>query len=126
MEIPIRFYAYGLLLLAVAGAYAYWHNHVFTQGKAAGTALVTAYRAGASQAVAEYKAREKAAHEAGKAVTDKGAAQVATTRDHTHETIRTVTQYIHDKPSAAVCVGQPLVVQALDKAIRDANAAAKD
>lgn len=124
MTIPIRFYAYGLVVLIVLAGVWYFHHAAFKSGEASGKALVAAYKAGQAQAVAQYQSKLEAAQKAATAVTEAGEAKVDASNEANHETVRTITKIVHDTPSPVSCRLQPRSVSVITNAIRDANAAA--
>ena len=119
--VPIRFYAYGLVVILALGGVWYFHHAAFTSGEASGKALVTAYKAGQAQAVAEYNSKLEAAQNDATAVTEAGQAKVGASNEANHETVRTITKIVHDTPSPRVCVLQSGSVKILESAINDAN-----
>jgi|SRR3990172_5172221 len=121
MAIPIRFYAYGLVVILVLGGVWYFHHAAFKSGEASGKALVTAYKAGQAQAVAQYQSRLEAAQKAATVVTEAGQAKVDASNEANHETVRTITKIVHDTPSPHQCILQPDSVRVITDAIRDAN-----
>lgn len=122
--VPIRFYAYALVVILVLVGVWYFHHAAFKSGEASGKALVVAYKAGQAQAVAQYQSKLDAAQKAATAVTDAGNAKIDATHEATHETVRTITKVIHDTPSPAVCIVQPDSLRILENSVRDANTAA--
>lgn len=123
----IRIYAaIAALLLASAGVWYVhhkWYDAIYQDGYRAKTAEV---ERDAASAAAKAQTRTVAADAGAKAVTDKGNAQVADNRQATHETVRTITQIVHDKPSPVQCVADPASLHALQSAASAANRTASE
>jgi hypothetical protein len=99
----------------------YLHHRWFDAGYQAKSAEVDAQNAKAAK---KAQTRTVAADAGAKAATDAGQVKIAANAQATHETVRIVTQYIHDHPSPVACVVQPDSLHALQRAASTANSAA--